>query len=461
MVSVSVSAFAGDTYIYKGKCPVGDPPPYAPCGNESLAGVPQPGGSIEGGFWSQKCYTKKEKEAGANDVYYWVDKWDFVQCQCTSYVAHKINELGTDFDNYYKTERWSHARYWGTRAQEEGISVNMEPIPGDVMWWNVDRIGGGYGHVAFVESVDYDSNGNAERVHISHYNKYSDSNYYEDTITLQDMSKWESSPGVLKKDSGCKNDLACFSGFIHLGAYEEGVNHLSYLDCYETQLCDYQTQEEWEWILARVNEYRCTDCGGGELAVIADEMYAAYGFGGGSSSGGSSSGSSESSIDVSISKMEGNGERHLVVEPKQEIELEVVVRNKGGAFSEHFKVKYYRSEDDNFSKDDKRIGDDEIKGLEEGEKNSERITVEASGTPGRYYYGAYADVDADFNQENNWSNADDEIVVVDVVEQNINPYPMEEWEAIIPIIYMILDEKDEEGGEEPIELEVESQGAVQ
>lgn len=75
-----------DPYLYNSVCPKG------PDGN--------PGGSVYSGYWNVK------------DKYY-VDKWNFAQCNCTSYVANRINMNGIAFSNSYRGQQWSNSRSLG------------------------------------------------------------------------------------------------------------------------------------------------------------------------------------------------------------------------------------------------------------------------------------------------------------------------------------------------------------
>jgi surface antigen len=88
------------------------------------------------------------------------DPWWFFKCECTSYVADKLNERGVRFTNYYKGPRWSNAINWRDVAKRVGIPVSNTPKAGSVAWFS-------YGHVAYVQSVN--SNGT---VTISEYNYY-------------------------------------------------------------------------------------------------------------------------------------------------------------------------------------------------------------------------------------------------------------------------------------------------
>ena len=90
-----------------------------------------------------------------------VDQWRFFKCECTSFVASRLNRDGIAFSNHYKGPRWSHAKYWKGVAQRLGIAVDTTPRPGDVAWWD----NGEHGHVAYVDSVNADGT-----VNISEYN---------------------------------------------------------------------------------------------------------------------------------------------------------------------------------------------------------------------------------------------------------------------------------------------------
>jgi surface antigen len=87
-----------------------------------------------------------------------VDKWNFYQCECTSYSTDKMNEHSVKMMNSYKNVHWGNASNWVTAAAAAKVSYNSSPKNRDIAWFS-------YGHVAYVESVD--SKGN---VTISEYN---------------------------------------------------------------------------------------------------------------------------------------------------------------------------------------------------------------------------------------------------------------------------------------------------
>ena len=80
-----------------------------------------------------------------------VDRWNFRNRECTSFVAWCLNSRnGVEFTNQYGgVSRWGDAKNWGPTAESLGILVDDNPKPGAVAWTN----SGYYGHVAWVASV--------------------------------------------------------------------------------------------------------------------------------------------------------------------------------------------------------------------------------------------------------------------------------------------------------------------
>ena len=242
-----------EAYVYDPKCPIGD--------DETHEGSTHsfPGGEIAGGWFN---YIKSQTIGGVYrhwyDLSYYVDRWGFAQCNCVSYAASQASRYVPAFNNSYKGQTWSHGYNWDDAARSAGIPVDNFPLPGDIAYWNTG--GGGFGHVAWVDRVEYDANGNPTKVHLSEYNADYDHDYRNDR---------EISPSSA-------------SGYIHLLAYNEGVTHLHYMNCYEMgNICNEQTPDEWLRIVQRVDNYRCTSCGGGDQVAIVNAFYDSIGFGGG------------------------------------------------------------------------------------------------------------------------------------------------------------------------------------
>ncbi|KAL2143666.1 hypothetical protein VTI28DRAFT_10173 [Corynascus sepedonium] len=90
-----------------------------------------------------------------------VDPWNYYKCQCTSFVAWRINKrLGIKFHNQYKGTNWGNANTWDDAAKRTGVKVNKTPKPGAVAQSNAGK----YGHVAWVTAV------NGNKVTIEEYN---------------------------------------------------------------------------------------------------------------------------------------------------------------------------------------------------------------------------------------------------------------------------------------------------
>ncbi|KAJ1667124.1 hypothetical protein IW140_001623 [Coemansia sp. RSA 1813] len=79
-----------------------------------------------------------------------VDPWRYFKCQCTSFVAWRINSrLGIKFHNHYKGPNWGNANTWDEAARKTGVPVNSKPVAGCVAQSNA----GSAGHVAWVAKV--------------------------------------------------------------------------------------------------------------------------------------------------------------------------------------------------------------------------------------------------------------------------------------------------------------------
>ncbi|KAI9503841.1 CHAP domain-containing protein [Coemansia spiralis] len=79
-----------------------------------------------------------------------VDPWNYFKCQCTSFVAWRINSrLGVKFHNHYKGPNWGNANTWDNAARSTGVPINSNPVPGCVAQTN----SGSAGHVAWVAKV--------------------------------------------------------------------------------------------------------------------------------------------------------------------------------------------------------------------------------------------------------------------------------------------------------------------
>lgn len=110
-----------------------------------------------------------------------VDPWNFYKCECTSYVASKLNRRGVPFSNQYKISRWGNASNWSAAADKAGIpqdNSNATPKSGDVAWFSS-------GHVAYVERVL--SNGTID---ISEYNYGTRHGYGTRNINRNSVSKF-------------------------------------------------------------------------------------------------------------------------------------------------------------------------------------------------------------------------------------------------------------------------------
>lgn len=106
-----------------------------------------------------------------------VDPWNFYKGQCTSFAAWALrSRVGVPFHNQYLGQtRWGNAKEWVTAAGNAGVPVYNSPKAGDI----AVRLGGTYGHVAFVTSVN--ANGTFE---IDEYNYLYADAYSHRTVSV-------------------------------------------------------------------------------------------------------------------------------------------------------------------------------------------------------------------------------------------------------------------------------------
>lgn len=117
--------------IPNGSLPRTERPGYVAPQSSTLAGVNY--GSYSGGVGAANPYL-----AGASAG----NRYAFGNC--TWYAYERRKELGRPVGSF-----WGNAATWAMYARAAGYTVNGTPAPGAVM-----ANGGGYGHVAIVESVD-------------------------------------------------------------------------------------------------------------------------------------------------------------------------------------------------------------------------------------------------------------------------------------------------------------------
>lgn len=115
------------------------------------------------------------------------DKWSFYTRNCTSWVAWKVNQMwgtNTDFRRDMGGVSLGNAVNWASALSQLGYpSTSQWPRAGDIAWWGAYAGNGigAYGHVTFVNSVNYSNNA----VTITEYN-WSPYAYSTTTISPSD-----------------------------------------------------------------------------------------------------------------------------------------------------------------------------------------------------------------------------------------------------------------------------------
>src|ERR1700742_1903814 len=125
-----------------------------------------------------------DEQTGANCV---ADQWGFIQGQCHSWVAYRLNELnaaelgGLTFDDHYRltgSEQWNNPSNWLTAASEAGVTVDTTPALGAVAWWSENGA-----HVAYVEAVNTDGSISVSEMNTDWHNSF-------DFATLTRAGRW-------------------------------------------------------------------------------------------------------------------------------------------------------------------------------------------------------------------------------------------------------------------------------
>jgi len=110
-----------------------------------------------------------------------VDKWNFYKCDCTSFVAWRLNDVKKiEFTNKYKGQHWGNAGIWDDAARDSKVKINKTPKKGAVA--QTDKSRSGKGHVAWVKSVSKDGN----KVTVEEYN-YRKDKYGTRTVAKEDF----------------------------------------------------------------------------------------------------------------------------------------------------------------------------------------------------------------------------------------------------------------------------------
>jgi surface antigen len=161
----SDGCYVADYYVKTGsdgyvttKCTNGPSPPDSEI----------PGPIIDDYPYKGKCHVGSES-----------DQWRYFKCQCTSFVAWRINErLGINFHNRYLGAAWGNAKTWDDAARQTGVKVDNKPVPGSVAVSNR----GASGHVAWVTGVSGD------KVTIEEYNWNNVEAYSKRTVPKDDFT---------------------------------------------------------------------------------------------------------------------------------------------------------------------------------------------------------------------------------------------------------------------------------
>ncbi|MFQ5492914.1 MAG: CHAP domain-containing protein [Candidatus Dojkabacteria bacterium] len=119
-----------------------------------------------------------------------VDPWNMYIRQCTSYSAHKADQIIGNFNNQMEgpngtSGTFGNAKNWDENATSIGFPVLTSPKVGTITSVYQNKEGAGnYGHVAYIETVH--TNGKFD---LSEYNWWPNSRSYNERYNRQN-SQW-------------------------------------------------------------------------------------------------------------------------------------------------------------------------------------------------------------------------------------------------------------------------------
>ena len=99
----------------------------------------------------------------------WVSPRRFAYRNCTDFVSFRI---GINWGSLKFPNGDGNARGWKQGAVNSGYQVGTQPVVGAVAWWG-SEVGGGFGHVAVVVSINSDGSSNIEQYNQTGTGRYS------------------------------------------------------------------------------------------------------------------------------------------------------------------------------------------------------------------------------------------------------------------------------------------------
>jgi surface antigen len=143
-------------------------------------------------------YVRGDDYPYANDPYgcsdpICIDPWLFYKRECTSFVAHRMNNsLGVYFSNNMNGGHFGDAYNWDDNAASLGWRVDHTPKVNAIAQWNAGEGGASSGgHVAFVATVNSD-----HTVTLEEYNWAGLHSYHTRTISITDVGRYIHVPGT-------------------------------------------------------------------------------------------------------------------------------------------------------------------------------------------------------------------------------------------------------------------------
>lgn len=212
------------------------------------------------------------------DVINKTDARGFAACNCTSYVAYRLNLNRVNFSNWYgQVDKWSDAHFWDDtdRAGKAGIRVDLYPAVGSVAHWNAGSGASSSGHVAYVYKINVHGNGDLSSIEVAEYNYKTKGAYGIRTLTPSTSEYPHNFLHFEEKIDGEKPNATCVTNARNLPG---GYGPFCWIHSQYSAACEHAVK--WYYFDQQANNFytlsslSCPESGGkgsGYVTYIGDQ----------------------------------------------------------------------------------------------------------------------------------------------------------------------------------------------
>jgi surface antigen len=353
------------------------------------------------------------------------DAWRFAACNCTSYVAYRLNLNGVkDFNNQYGgVPKWSDAHYWddSDRAGRANVLVDQYPAVGSVAHWNAGEGGASiYGHVAYVYKINVHGDGSLSSIEVAEYNKANDGLYGIRTLTPGTSGY----PGRFlhfeEKVNGDKPNATCVTNAQNLPG---GYGPFCWIHGQYSSVCEHATK--WYYFDQANNKFytlsasscppQATGGAGSGYTTYVSEDASRYTVESGLESpgalpitGGTNSGTLPNLIPNNSDIENASKVKVTTLHINEPGYCRMQIKNIGNADADAFQTRCYISDGSKIDNNPRDEGKEDTNGLDKGDTHTEHEDFIAPEYPGTYNAVFCVDSGKQVTESNEGDNCHDE-----------------------------------------------------